>query len=254
MIKTLLITGVFAFTFFAAKAQDNYEIQVYGSETVEKGHTMLELHSNFTGDGTKVISDGMLPTNHAIHETIEITHGWTACFETGFYFFNSIGSDGRTAYVGSHLRPRIAAPESWKLPVGLSLSTEFGFQKAAFAGSTFNLEIRPIIDKKWGGFYASFNPTLGKSFAGLDSDKGYVFEPNLKTSYDLSKVVALGFEYYGSTGVAFNSPPIAQQEHALYIATDLNFSADWEFNAGYGFGLTNATDGQIFKVIIGRRF
>ena len=32
---------------FAARAQDNYEIQVYGSETVEKGHTMVELHGNF---------------------------------------------------------------------------------------------------------------------------------------------------------------------------------------------------------------
>jgi len=31
-----------------ARAQDNYEIQVYDSETVEKGHTMVELHSNFT--------------------------------------------------------------------------------------------------------------------------------------------------------------------------------------------------------------
>jgi len=29
---------------FSARAQDNYEIQVYGSETVEKGHTMVELH------------------------------------------------------------------------------------------------------------------------------------------------------------------------------------------------------------------
>ncbi len=36
-----------------ASAQDNYEIQVYGSETVEPGHTMVELHSNFTIDGSK---------------------------------------------------------------------------------------------------------------------------------------------------------------------------------------------------------
>jgi hypothetical protein len=30
----------------SASAQDNYEIQVYGSDTVEPGHTMVELHSN----------------------------------------------------------------------------------------------------------------------------------------------------------------------------------------------------------------
>jgi hypothetical protein len=31
----------------------------------------------------------MLPTNHAEHETIEITHGVTDWFEVGFYIFTS---------------------------------------------------------------------------------------------------------------------------------------------------------------------
>ena len=35
-----------------AKAQDNYEIQVYGSDTVAPKTTMLELHSNFTVEGS----------------------------------------------------------------------------------------------------------------------------------------------------------------------------------------------------------
>jgi hypothetical protein len=133
----------------SVKAQDNYEIQVYGSETVEPGRTMVELHSNYTANGFTSTVDGQLPDNHVVHETIEITHGWTPWFETGFYFFNSIGSEGRTAYVGSHIRPRFAAPLSWKWPVGVSISTEFGFQKKAFSANTSTLEIRPIVDKKW---------------------------------------------------------------------------------------------------------
>ncbi|HVW97238.1 MAG TPA: hypothetical protein VHA56_14800 [Mucilaginibacter sp.] len=237
-----------------AKAQDNYEIQVYGSETVEKGHTMVELHSNYTSDGSKFVTDEGLPTNHVFHETIEITHGWTPWFETGFYIFNSIGSGGRTAYVGSHIRPRVAVPESWKWPVGVSLSMEFGFQKEQFSPNTCSLEIRPIIDKKWGALYVSVNPTLEQSFKGPDEHEGLIFSPNVKGSYDVSKVVALGLEYYGSTGPFFNYLPAQQQEHQLFVATDLNFSADWEFNAGYGFGLTDATDNGIFKIILGRRF
>ena len=59
-----------------AKAQDNYEIQVYGVDTVDRGHTMVELHSNFTFEGSKTSQDGMRPTNHQWHETIEITHGF----------------------------------------------------------------------------------------------------------------------------------------------------------------------------------
>jgi hypothetical protein len=58
----------------SARAQDNYEIQVYGYELVDPGHTMVELHSNFTIDGSKATIDGVYPTNHAEHETIEITH------------------------------------------------------------------------------------------------------------------------------------------------------------------------------------
>ncbi len=42
-------------------AQDNYEIQVYGADTVEPGHTMLELHSNFTFEGSKTVQDGLSP-------------------------------------------------------------------------------------------------------------------------------------------------------------------------------------------------
>jgi hypothetical protein len=51
---------------FAARAQDNYEIQVYGSETLEKGHTMVELHSNFTERGNATSTDGTIPTNHQL--------------------------------------------------------------------------------------------------------------------------------------------------------------------------------------------
>lgn len=254
MLKLVLPALFFMLISFRIKAQDNYEIQVYGSETVEKGHTMVELHSNFTLDGSKTTINGVLPTNHVEHETIEITHGWTPWFETGFYIFNSIGNDGRTAYVGSHLRPRVAAPESWNWPVGVSLSTEFGFQKAAFDADTWSLEIRPIIDKQMGKWYVSFNPTLDKSFKGPDANLGLIFSPNLKGSYNITKVVALGLEYYGSTGPFFHYDPYQQQEHQIFVATDLTWSANWEFNAGFGYGLTDNTDKAIFKVILGRRF
>ncbi|WP_259068975.1 hypothetical protein HDF24_05895 [Mucilaginibacter sp. X4EP1] len=238
----------------SVKAQDNYEIQVYGSETVDSGRTMIELHSNNTLSGSKTTDEyGMLPTNHVQHETIEITHGWTPWFETGFYIFNSIGSDGRTAYVGSHIRPRVAAPENWKWPVGVSLSLEFGFQKAAFDPNTATLEIRPIIDKKMGKVYVSINPTLDQSFKGPDEHRGLIFSPNVKTSYDVTNVVALGFEYYGTTGPFFHYDPIAQQDHQIFVAGDLNFDPNWEVNFGYGIGSQTA-DRSIIKLIIGRRF
>jgi hypothetical protein len=71
-------------------AQGNYEIQVYASELTPKGVTMVELHSNITAKGSKDVVDGVLPTNRAVHETVEITHGFNEWFETGFYQFTSI--------------------------------------------------------------------------------------------------------------------------------------------------------------------
>lgn len=254
MYKTFLLSALLTIIFLQLKAQDNYEIQVYGSETVETGHTMLELHSNYTLNGSKYNIDGMLPTNHVAHETIEITHGWTPWFETGFYIFNAIGNDGRTAYVGSHIRPRVAAPEEWHWPVGVSMSAEFGFQKAAFSPNTATLELRPIADKKWGKLYIALNPTLDQSFKGPDQNRGMIFSPNVKGSYDISKVVALGLEYYGSTGPFFHYLPYQDQQQQLFIATDLSFNANWEVNAGYGYGFTTGTDKSIIKLILGRRF
>src|ERR1043166_10167097 len=70
-----------------AAAQDVFEIQVYPSETAEPGITMFEFHTNFVPSGTKGIDDeGVYGNHHQFHETLEITHGWTKHFETGFYF------------------------------------------------------------------------------------------------------------------------------------------------------------------------
>ncbi len=241
-------------SFYYGFSQDNYEIQVYGSETVAKNHTMVELHSNFTFDGTKDTVQGVLPTNHMLHETVEITHGFSNIFEIGFYFFNAIGNDNRTAYVGSHIRPRIMAPKEWNWPVGVSLSIEGGYQKSQYSSDTWTLEIRPIVDKTMGKLYVSVNPTFDKSFKGANQNAGLVFSPNAKASYNLTKVVAAGFEYYGSIGPLNNIYPPPQQQQQLFFAIDLDWSPDWEFNCGYGIGNSPSTGNQIFKVILGYRF
>jgi hypothetical protein len=101
MSRTLwIVVGVSPFLLAGSLlAQDNYEIQVYGSDIVPVAHTMVELHSNFTEEGSKTIIDGVLPSNHAEHETVEITQGITPWFETGFYIFTSIQSDGGWQWV-----------------------------------------------------------------------------------------------------------------------------------------------------------
>ena len=235
-------------------AQDNYEIQVYGYDTVPPGTTMVEFHTNFTAQGRKTTVDGLVPTYHAVHETVEITQGFTNWFETGFYIFTSIQPNGGWQWVGDHIRPRLRIPESWHWPVGLSLSNEIGYQRRQFSADTWTWEIRPIVDKKLGRWYLSFNPSLDRSWHGESVNRGVEFSPNAKVSYDLTKHIAGGLEYYGSCGPITGFDPLRDQEQQIYPTIDLDVSPAWEINFGVGVGVTRSTDHLIIKGILGRRF
>jgi len=237
-----------------AEAQNNYEIQVYGSETVAPWNTMVELHSNVAAEGTTHTTDGVLRTQGAFHETLEITQGWTDWFETGFYVFTSIQPDTTWEWVGDHIRPRVRAPVSWGLPVGLSLSAEIGYQQRQFSTDTWTLELRPIIDKQWGPLYVAFNPVFDKSIKGQNSNQGFGFSPAAKVSYNVTEKIALGLEYYGSLGPVKRIDPWNEQQQQLFPVIDVDLGPKWELNFGVGFGLTPSTDRLIVKMILGYRF
>jgi len=246
-----LATFLFA---LSVPAQDNYEIQVYGSETVPAGRTMVELHSNYTIEGERQTVDGVFPSYHAFHETLEVTQGITPWFETGLYVFSSIQPGEEWQWVGDHLRPRVRVPEEWHWPVGLSLSTEVGYQRRSFSADTWSWELRPIMDKQWGRWYFSVNPAFEKSLHGRNSSAGWDFAPSVKIGFDLTKLITAGVEYYADLGQIGRFANVSEQQHQLFPTLDLNFSPDWEVNFGVGFGLTRGTDGLLVKLILGRRF
>ena len=252
-IAALLVLLLFPQTVVLVRAQGNYEVQVYGSEMVPPGRTMVELHSNFTFQGSKNTVDGVRPDEHALHETIEITQGFTQWFETGFYIFMSYRSGEGYQWVGDHIRPRIRIPEDWHWPVNVSISTEIGYQRRAYSTDTWTWEIRPIIDKQLDRWYLAFNPALERSFHGLEVSKGVTFSPNVKVGYDVTKRVTVGFEYYGAVGSITGFDPLRDQQQAIMPALDLNFGPNWEFNLATGIGMTGGTDHLLVKLILGRR-
>jgi hypothetical protein len=243
----LLKITILGFSFFLTQkiqAQDANEIQVYGSATTPKYTTMIELHSNYTVTGPKMIQD-----YHPFLQTLEVTTGISENFEFGFYIF-TYNNNGKTQYTGSNIRPRVKAPDDWNLPVGLSLSSEIGCSiDPATSTNDWGAEVRPIIDKTIGAHYLSFNPNIGVSF----TNKEYLFEPNLKYAYSASKKANIGFEYYGNTGKIFNPYKLPNQEHQLYLAIDLFLHPLYEFNFGIGKGLTDVSNGTTVKCYIGRR-
>jgi len=250
IIRRYLPVLLFVFLSGIVSAQDDYEIQVYNSETMRKGYTLFELHSNFTPDGNKQYSDNIFPSDKILHETLEITHGFSDIFEIGVYFFNAIGSNGRSGYGGSHIRPRIRVPESWNVPVGLSLGSEIGYQRIGFFNNHWLFEIHPIIDKQLGKFYIAINPTFDWN---IDRSHDFEFNPCMMTSYKINKKVDMELEWYSGYGTVQNILPWGQQHQVLFVVTNIDFD-NWEFNAGFGRGLNSSTDRWIIKCIVGRSF
>lgn len=237
-----------------AVAQDLFEIQVYPSETAEPHHTWFEFHLIGFPRGTRDTSGGLFANNHQFHFTIEVTHGLTKDWELGGYLVTACVPGIGPKFAGGRIRPRFQAPASWHLPVRFSLSTEVDFNKHQFDPNTISLELRPIFDKQVGKWYFAFNPSLTKSFRGMDSHRGFGFEPALKASYSVTKLVGAGFEYYAETGPVAHFDALHDQHHVIFPTLDLAFSPNWEFNFGVGRGLTGTSEHWIVKCIIGHRF
>ena len=235
-------------------AQGNYEIQVYGSDTIPPDSTMMELHSNFTVLGQRYTVEGVYPTYHQEHETLEITQGINDWAEVGFYIFTSEQNGHGVQWVGDHIRPRVRVPTSWHWPVGVSLSTEIGYQRPVYSPDTWTWEIRPIIDKAIDRWYFAFNPALERTLHGPDVRQGLGFAPAAKVSYDFSKQISGGVEYYADYGSLTQFDSFHNQQQQFFAATDLNVSPKWEINFGVGIGVTGSTDHLIIKGIIGRHF
>jgi hypothetical protein len=251
--KFLLFTMAVLFS-RAACAQGNYEIQVYGADTIAPKSLMVELHSNFTAVGQKRLIAGVYPTHHQQHETLELTAGINDWSEVGFYVFTSEQDGHGVQWVGDHIRPRVRVPDSWHWPVGVSLSTEVGYQRTQYSPDTWTWELRPIVDKTIGRWYFAVNPALERTWHGPDTASGVGFAPAAKVGYDFTKAISGGVEYYADYGRITAVSALHDQQQQVFLVSDLNVSPKWEINVGVGIGATAGTDHWIVKGILGRHF
>jgi hypothetical protein len=98
------------------------------------------------------------------------------------------------------------------------------------------------------------NPALERTWHGPDVKQGIGFSPAAKISYDFTKEISGGLEYYADYGSITNIASLHNQQQQFFPAIDLNVSPMWEINFGVGVGATASTDHWIVKGIIGRRF
>ncbi len=255
----LVVTALVLCFAGTVQAQDNYEILVFGAETVPPKAVLLEMHSNYTVEGSKpgadsrFLEDGTFPTDRAVHETVQVVTGVTKWSEVGLYVFTSARDGQGVQWVGSHIRPAVRAPERWHLPVRLSLSNEFGYQRAQFARNTWTWEIRPVVDRQVGRWYFAVNPTMDRTWHGPGVRQGFTFVPSARTGYDVTRKINVGVEYYAAYGSFRGFDTLHDEHQQVFLATTLKRSK-WEFNFGVGMGATGSTDHLIVKTMVARRF
>jgi hypothetical protein len=118
----------------------------------------------------------------------------------GFYVFTSEQAGYGVQWVGDHIRPRVKAPEQWHWPVGVSISTEVGYQRAVYSPDTWTWEIRPIIDKQAGALVLGDQPGAGADVAWAGCEAGLGILAGSEDRLRLHPEDQRGFEYYADYG------------------------------------------------------
>ena len=237
------------------RAQDAFEIQVYEYETVPRGMWNLETHLNYIGRGTKAFEGPVAPTNNQLHMTYELTRGVTKYFElAGYLVLARRPGGGPMEFAGWRVRPRFRLPESWRLPVKVSLSGEVGFPRKVYEENSATLEIRPILERSIGKLQLDFNPTLGRALRGPGRGEGWDFEPGARIAYALTKHFEPSLEYYGATGPLFDPLPRREQAHIFFPGGDIQISEQIVWNIGIGVAATSAGNRFVYKTRLGILF
>jgi hypothetical protein len=233
---------------FPLRAQDAFEIQVYEVETAPKGKWDLETHLNYVSKGTTAAEGPMAPTEGQFHTAFELTRGITDNFELAGYLLLGSYRGGGYQYAGMRIRPRVSVPKEWEWPIAVSFSVELGFPKKVFEENGTTLEIRPILEKKFGDWQLDVNPVLGTALRGPGKGE-WDFEPGVRLAYAVSKSLDLSAEYYGV--IPFSG---GDQVHQIYPGADIHVTPDVVLNVGAGWGLTDAGNRFVWKTRLGIEF
>lgn len=236
-----------------AGAIDFYEIQIYSTETVARGHLQAELHSNsvITTSGAEAHA-ALRP--YEIHETLEATYGLSDQIEIGQYFATAKLDNGKYEYAGSRTKLHFGLrnPSTWLVALGGNI--ELGYMRSAAEDNPLTFEMRPILERRWHRALLIANLALVKPFRGPGTHQGVTFSPSGMLSYDLAEWLTPALEYYADLGPLQAIPGVEGQEHFLVPALNLNVLPQLEINLGTGVGLTRESRGIFVKSIVGWTF
>lgn len=237
-IRALFVLVVLAGLARTAHAQDEFEIQVYDSETEKVGNPGLEVHLNL---------HQYTDARDELHLTFEPHYGFRKWLELGGYFQTSYTSAPDASYAGVKLRAKFRWPSKlWCGRLGLAVNFEISNVPAQFEPNVWGSEVRPIIDVRIARFYGAFNPIVDTDLAGKLAGRPQ-FQPAVKLGVNVTRALMLGVEGYSAFG-PFTS---LGSEDMLrgYIAADITESW-WDLNLAVGVN-SGIDDHPIAKLIFG---
>jgi hypothetical protein len=233
----------------AAYATD--EIQVYNAEIAAPGTFTLQQHLNYVWNGstTPDLPGGFAPY-HSLNGTPELAYGVTDWYELGLYVPFAVDASGSFLPGGFKLRHLFVSPHAEDRKFFYGLNIELSYQTPRFSQNPFAVELRPILGVRDMGWEFIFNPIFDADFGPSGSNS---FAPAARLAHNVGNDVWVGTEYYAAYGPLGNFSPGNDQQHSLFGVVDFKaFGLD--IDLGLGFGLTDASDRIVSKLIIGRAF
>jgi hypothetical protein len=235
----------------SALAGDTFEIQVYDGTANPPGVPGLELHLNDWATGHHDATPPERPLHGQFHATLEPSLGLLPFWEIGAYLQGAVRTDdGVVDWAGVKLRSKFVTPPTFDRHWRFGLNLEVSYVPEVYEADRWGTEIRPIIAWHDDDWLFAVNPILDQPLAGSDASSGPSLEPAAKAWRKVGPV-ALGLEYYATLGPVGALLPAADQEHYLFQVVDLANDGPLEAEAGVGEGLTPASAGVVFKVILG---
>ncbi len=232
----------------AAHAID--EIQVYNAEIAPPRTFTLQQHLNYvwSGSTTPDFEGGFAPY-HSLNGTPELACGVTDWYEIGIYAPFAIDSSGTFLPGGFKFRHLFVSPHAEQRKLFYGLNIELSYQSPRFAQSAFGLELRPILGVRFRlGIHNQPDRRCQLRSEWLDSLRaGSAARPRHRRRRDAGRRILYDLGPLG------NFAAMQGQRHNLFGVIDFKaFGLDVNF--GLGFGLTDASDKIITKLIVGRAF
>lgn len=236
----------------AAAQIDPWEFEVYPYATEPRG--MLELETdnavvaNGHSEGGSGTAAGTFRSQGMWYNGNAFTYGLTDRIEAAAYLaFSQPGGHGFW-YAGNKVRLRGRLFDQETLPVNLGWYLEFEYHKTPqFDDASWELELKPIIEKDFGRLSLIANPVLEKVLSGGGKKQGLEFGYRNGAYYRWTRYLSPGIEFYGGVGLIDDNDPLGEQQHYIFPVIWGELPHGVEYSVGPGFGLTAGSDHVLVK-------